>query len=105
MSGREADGETQRALAALRFGLAEEGWQEPDSIIVECRFNAVDAPSAAAAAAGLMALQPDAILANTNIVTEVRNGLDVVSVRLTFLDGSGRVTDLGHARLAIGPAS
>ena len=48
---------------------------------------------------------PGLVRVDTNIVTEVRNGLDVVSVRLTFLDGSGRVTDLGHARLAIGPAS
>jgi hypothetical protein len=48
---------------------------------------------------------PGVVRVDTNIVTEVKNGLDVVSVRLTFLDGSGRVTDLGHARLAIGPAS
>jgi hypothetical protein len=48
---------------------------------------------------------PGLVRVDTNITTEVRNGLDVVSVRLTFLDGSGRVTDLGHARLAIGPAS
>jgi hypothetical protein len=48
---------------------------------------------------------PGVVRVDTNIVTEVKNGLDVVSVRLTFLDGSGRVTDLGHARLAIGPAA
>ena len=32
---------------------------------------------------------------------ELPSGLDVVAVRLTLLDGSGAVIDLGHARLLI----
>ena len=41
--GGEADGDTQRALQALRLGLAEQGWREPGDIVIECRFNAIDA--------------------------------------------------------------
>ena len=44
---------------------------------------------------------PGLVRVDTNITTRLNNGIEVVAVRLTFLDGSGRVTDLGHARLQI----
>jgi hypothetical protein len=44
---------------------------------------------------------PGLVRVDTNVTTNLPNGIDVVAVRLTFLDGSGRVTDLGHARLEI----
>ncbi|MGE0458212.1 MAG: ABC transporter substrate-binding protein [Bauldia sp.] len=70
MSGREGATETRRLLDALRAGLADEGWLESGSLVVAVRFEAVDAASAARAASDLLALAPDAVLANTNIVTE-----------------------------------
>lgn len=44
---------------------------------------------------------PGLVQIDTNVVTEMDSGLDVVAVRLTLLDGSGAVIDLGHARLLI----
>jgi indole-2-monooxygenase len=44
---------------------------------------------------------PGLVKIDTNITTMLPDGIEVVAVRLTFLDGSGRVTDLGHARLRI----
>jgi hypothetical protein len=44
---------------------------------------------------------PGLVRVDTNIVTEIPDGLDVVAVRLTYLDGTDRVTDLGHASLSI----
>jgi hypothetical protein len=44
---------------------------------------------------------PGVVRVDTNVVTQIRDGIDVVAVRLTFLDGTDRVTDLGHARLTI----
>ncbi|MBJ7359179.1 choice-of-anchor P family protein [Nocardioides sp.] len=44
---------------------------------------------------------PGLVQIDTNVVTEMKSGLDVVAVRLTLLDGSGAVIDLGHAQLLI----
>ena len=44
---------------------------------------------------------PGLVRIDTHITTKIRNGLEVVALRLTFLDGSGRVTDLGYARLQV----
>ena len=44
---------------------------------------------------------PGLVEIQTGVVEEVKNGLDVVAVRLTLLDGTGAVIDLGHARLQI----
>ena len=44
---------------------------------------------------------PGLVQIDTNVTTELKDGIEVVAVRLTFLDGSNRVTDLGHARLQI----
>jgi hypothetical protein len=44
---------------------------------------------------------PGLVEIDTNVVTEMKSGLDVVAVRLTLLDGTGAVIDLGHARLLI----
>ena len=47
---------------------------------------------------------PGLVEIETGVVTEMDSGLDVVAVRLTLLDGSGAVIDLGHARLLIAGA-
>ena len=44
---------------------------------------------------------PGLVRIDTHLTTKLRNGIEVVAVRLTFLDGSGRVTDLGYARLQV----
>jgi hypothetical protein len=44
---------------------------------------------------------PGVVRVDTNVVTELKDGIDVVAVRLTYLDGTDRVTDLGHASLSI----
>ena len=44
---------------------------------------------------------PGLVEIETGVVEELPSGLDVVAVRLTLLDGSGAVIDLGHARLLI----
>lgn len=44
---------------------------------------------------------PGLVRVDTHLTTKLRNGIEVVAVRLTFLDGSGRVTDLGYARLQV----
>jgi len=44
---------------------------------------------------------PGLVRVDTNVVTNLKDGIDVVAVRLTYLDGSDRVTDLGHASLSI----
>ena len=47
---------------------------------------------------------PGLVEIETGVVEELPSGLDVVAVRLTLLDGSGAVIDLGHARLLIAGA-
>jgi hypothetical protein len=44
---------------------------------------------------------PGLVEIETNVVTKLNSGIDVVAVRLTLLGGSGAVIDLGHARLSI----
>jgi hypothetical protein len=46
---------------------------------------------------GLVRIEPD-------VVTEKAAGIDVVALRLTLLDGTGAVVDLGHAYLNIAPS-
>jgi hypothetical protein len=40
----------------------------------------------------------------TDVTTRTPSGIDVVAVRLTLLNGTGAVVDLGHAALRIGPS-
>lgn len=47
---------------------------------------------------------PGLVEIETGVVTRSASGVDVIAVRLTLLDGSGAVVDLGHARLAIAGA-
>lgn len=70
MAGAENASDTQLLLLSFRQGLAEAGWGDPGAIQIEVRFNVTDAARAAAAAQSALALQPDVVLANTNIVAE-----------------------------------
>lgn len=44
---------------------------------------------------------PGLVKVQTNVVKKLKSGLDVVALRLTLLDGTGAVIDLGHAKLSI----
>jgi hypothetical protein len=44
---------------------------------------------------------PGVLKVDTNVVTKSRSGVDVVAVRVTLLNGTGAVVDLGHAALTI----
>lgn len=44
---------------------------------------------------------PGLVEIETGVVTKHKSGIEVVAVRLTLLDGSGAVIDLGHAKLLI----
>ena len=44
---------------------------------------------------------PGVLKVDTDVTTEKKSGIDVVAVRITLLDGSGAVIDLGHASLTI----
>jgi hypothetical protein len=44
---------------------------------------------------------PGLVTIETGVTQKYRSGIEVVAVRLTLLDGSGAVVDLGHAKLLI----
>jgi hypothetical protein len=44
---------------------------------------------------------PGLVQIETGVTTKFKSGIEVVAVRLTLLDGSGAVIDLGHAKLLI----
>lgn len=44
---------------------------------------------------------PGLVSIETGVTTKFKSGIEVVAVRLTLLDGSGAVIDLGHAKLLI----
>lgn len=47
---------------------------------------------------------PGLVRLEANVITKTKRGIDVVAVRLTLLDGTGAVVDLGHAFLEIKPS-
>jgi hypothetical protein len=47
---------------------------------------------------------PGLLKVETNIVNKSASGIDVVAVRITLLNGTGAVIDLGHAFMSISPA-
>lgn len=63
-------------------------------IIVNGSPQAIPDPGQAIKIPGVLSLE-------TNVITKTKQGIDVVAVRITLLDGTGAVVDLGHARLAI----
>jgi hypothetical protein len=44
---------------------------------------------------------PGLVKIDTGVTKKLKNGIEVIAVRLTLLDGTGAVIDLGHARLQI----
>jgi hypothetical protein len=68
MGYAETDPTALAFLAAFKQGLAALGWSEGKNLYIEVRWTAGDVSRAVSLAKELVALQPDAILANTTPV-------------------------------------
>lgn len=66
-------------------------------IVVNGEAQAIPDPGQALEIPGLLKLE-------ANVIEKTKKGIDVVAVRITLLDGTGAVIDLGHARLLIKPS-
>ncbi|WP_346386888.1 choice-of-anchor P family protein [Nocardioides sp.] len=47
---------------------------------------------------------PGLLKLEANVVDKMKYGIDVVAIRITLLDGTGAVIDLGHAKMEIKPS-
>jgi putative ABC transport system substrate-binding protein len=101
MGGRGAsDPEGQARLAAVRAGLAEHGWTEGRNLEIELRWAAGDLGRIKAAAAEIVALKPDVILANATpaigALIEVTKTIPIVFAQIVDPVGLGYVTSLAR---------
>jgi putative tryptophan/tyrosine transport system substrate-binding protein len=100
MGYAENDPEAQTRLAAFRQGLAAARWQEGSNVRIDVRWSAGDVNRAAFLAKELVALEPDAILANTTSVTAAiqreTKSIPIVFVIVSDPVGSGFVESLPH---------
>jgi putative ABC transport system substrate-binding protein len=100
MAGLETAPDNQKRLAAFRQGLAELGWNEGGNIRIEYRWSSGQEELIRKYAGELVALQPDAILANsTPVVGELKriNATTPVVFALAIDPvGSGEVQSLAH---------
>jgi putative ABC transport system substrate-binding protein len=100
MGFAETDPEAQARLTAFRRRLASLGWSEGSNLHIDVRWSAGDVARAASLAKELVALQPEAILANTTPVTAAvqheTNSIPIVFVQVSDPVGSGFVESLSH---------
>ena len=100
MGFAETDPEAQARLTAFRRRLASLGWSEGSNLHIDVRWSAGDVARAASLAKELVALQPDAILANTTPVTAAvqheTNSIPIVFVQVSDPVGSGFVESLSR---------
>ena len=68
MSGAEGDPETQARLVGIRQGLARLGWSEGRNLQIDYRYASASPEKAQAYAKELVTLQPDVILAPSQVV-------------------------------------
>src|SRR5271165_1833923 len=98
MAYAETDPQAQADFAAFRQGLATLGWSEESNLRIDLRWSAGDINRAATLAKELVALQPDAILANTTPVTAAIQhetmAIPIVFVQVGDPVGSGFVDSL-----------
>ena len=71
MSGAEDDPETQARLVGIRQGLARLGWSEGRNLQIDYRYASASPEKAQAYAKELVTLQPDVILAPSQVVAAV----------------------------------
>ncbi len=87
-------------LAAFKQGLAVLGWNEGKNLYIELRWTAGNINRAVSFAKELVALQPDAILANTTPITATlqheTKAIPIVFVAVADPVGSGLVESLAH---------
>jgi putative ABC transport system substrate-binding protein len=100
MGYAENDPEAEARLTAFRQRLASLGWSEGSNLHIDVRWSAGDVARAASLAKELVALQPDAILANTTPVTAAvhheTKTIPIVFVQVSDPVGSGFVESLSH---------
>jgi len=100
MAYAESDPNGKLQVAALRERLQKLGWVERNNIIIDFRFAADDPKRIRALAKELLALGPDVMVANSNVVTTILQS-EVRTIPLVFISvsdpmGSGFVTDLAR---------
>jgi putative tryptophan/tyrosine transport system substrate-binding protein len=100
MTNAEHDLEAQNRVKALNQGLEKLGWAPGRTVRIDYRFGVVDADRTRAAAAELVALAPDVILAhNPAMVAALKRATDKIPI--VFVQASdpvslGLVTGLSH---------
>jgi putative tryptophan/tyrosine transport system substrate-binding protein len=100
MAYAESDPNGKLQVAALREQLQKLGWIEGNNITIDFRFAADDPERIRALAKELLALGPDVMVANSNVVTTILQS-EVRTIPLVFISvsdpiGSGFVTDLAR---------
>jgi putative ABC transport system substrate-binding protein len=100
MGYREDDAEGQANLAAFRQGLQQLGWIEGRNIQIDIRWGGADPDKARGFAKELVAMSPDVIVPNTNLMMAVlqkeTHTIPVVFVYVGDPVGSGYVTNLAR---------
>jgi len=100
MGYREDDAEGQANLAAFRQGLQQLGWIEGRNIQIEIRWGGADPDKARGFAKELVAMSPDVIVPNTNLMMAIlqkeTHTIPVVFVYVGDPVGSGYVTNLAR---------
>jgi len=96
----ENDPETKAKLAALKDGLERLGWTNGRNIRIEYRFSDGNIERTRAAAAELVAVTPDVIVAYANpavsALKPITSTIPIVFTQVPDPVGSGFVTDLAH---------
>ena len=100
MGYREDDAEGQANLAAFRQALQQLGWIEGRNIQIDIRWGGADPDKARGFAKELVAMSPDVIVPNTNLMMAVlqkeTHTIPVVFVYVGDPVGSGYVTNLAR---------
>jgi putative ABC transport system substrate-binding protein len=96
----ENDPETKARLAALKEGLERLGWTDGRNIRIEYKFSEGNIEHTRTAAAELVALNPDVIVAYANpavsALKPITSTIPIVFTAVSDPIGSGFVTDLAH---------
>jgi putative tryptophan/tyrosine transport system substrate-binding protein len=102
MAYAESDLNGKLQVAALREQLQKLGWVEGNNITIDFRFAADDPERIRALAKELLALGPDVMVANSNVVTTILQS-EVRTIPLVFISvsdpiGSGFAIMIGSER-------
>ena len=100
MGYTERDPNAQLQVAAFRQQLQKFGWVEGSNLVIDFRYAADDADRIRTLARELLALAPDVMVSNSNLVTTILQS-EIHTIPLVFISvsdpvGSGFVTDLAR---------